>query len=99
MKWLILVLISLPIFAQDCITSKEKGIRVCVGDKVQSMHSRHAWVEVMGIDKNNMQGKPLIIKTGRDFHRMNSSAGDDLCNGCEPAGLDDIRVGPDAKID
>ena len=99
MKWFLLVFISLPVFAQDCVTFQKERLKVCVGMKVQSIHSRHAWVEVMGVDLNNMQGKPLIIKTGRDFHRMNSDAGDDLCTGCEPAGLDDIRVGPDAKIE
>ena len=99
MKWFILVLFPIQLLAQDCATFEKERLKICVGMKVQSVHSRHAWVEVMGINQNNLDGKPLIIRTGRDFHRMNSDAADELCNGCEPAGLDDIRVGPDAKMD
>ncbi len=99
MKWLLLVLISLPVFAQDCVTFQRERLKICVGMQVKSVHTfGHHWVEVMGVNANDPNGKPLIIKTGRDFHRMNSDAGDDLCSGCEPAGLDDIRVGPDAKM-
>ena len=67
--------------------------------KVKSVHTfGHHWVEVMGINLEDPSGKVLIIKTGRDFHKMNSDVGDDLCDGCEPAGLNDIRVGPDARM-
>ena len=100
MKWFLVLLLSAPSFAGDCIIFRKERLKICVGMKVQSVHTfGHNWVEVMGINQNNPNGKVLIIKTGRDFHRMNSDVGDDLCSGCEPAGLDDIRVGADARMD
>ena len=101
MKWLSIILISLfsvLSFADDCLVFRKEGIQICIGDKVRHLpsHGKHM-VEVMGFSRADPEGKVLILKTGRNFKRANYATKEErgICNGCEPAGLNQIRVGPD----
>jgi len=105
MKWFSLILISLfsfQVFAEDCLIFRREGIKICVGDQVRHLPSfNKPMVEVMGFSRGDPEGKVLILKTGRRIQRMGEGTATkrNICNGCEPAGLDQIRVQPDAYLD
>ena len=105
MKWPFLLLIfifSFQVFAEDCLTFRKEHIKICIGDKVRHLPSHgKPMVEVMGFSRGDPEGKVLILKTGRSFKRPKYPTKESrtLCTGCEPAGLDQIRVGPDNQLD
>jgi hypothetical protein len=105
MKWSLLLLISLFSFqvcAEDCLIFRKEQIKICIGDKVRFLPSHgRPMVEVMGFSRGDPQGKVLILKTGRSFKKpkYHTKESRTICTGCEPAGLDQIRVGPDNQLD
>ena len=105
MKWVSLILVSIfsfHVFGEDCLIFRKERIKICIGDKVRHLPSHgKPMVEVMGFSRGDPAGKVLILKTGRTLKRMNYATKEDrvLCTGCEHAGLDQIRVGPDNQLD
>ena len=103
MKWLLLIIFfSFQVMARECLTFRRERIRICIGDKVRHLPSfGKPMVEVMGFTRANPEGKVLILKTGRRIKRMNDKTPEErnICNGCETAGLDQIRVDPENYLD